>query len=782
MTKHLEKIRQQAQSLDKRERIKILMSFEELTIHRYLKQLFEKMYPHKIVEITHGSDEFGKDLVIVDQDIIKGYTAEAIIVVKGNIKGRTTGPVDKIKSQVEQAFAHPAKLKTIPQKTEVSGVVVIIIGEISKNAQERLEKELKAFGRNLYIHGLNTVADWFTNYYPQVFFVPEVINFFHKKFEGLETKHFFYRKGKNLSEYFVDPWIAKEALPQFDEENVASFIKKQFKRQKFPFSQLSLPSSHKKIMLVGGPGTGKSTCLAKLALDMFKEAYKTASHASYEKSIKVPILIEARKLLEVDDAEQLKDMYLQDIKDRCEVNVLMIDALDEVSPSYRNHVLKKSEEFSEKLNSDLIITTRKIDIVKDFDSRFQRYELLPFEFSQALKLLRKLVKDKTLLEILKDGLEKIKFQIPMVPLTLALLVDLVEQHKEVPASITELYNEFSDLVLGKLDKEKGIEVLFEYHIKRRFLTELAFKEFLQKDRLEISLEDYEIFLDDYAKEYGWEKEKLNQFVEEIRRIGIVSFKEQKVFFTHRSFLDYFAAFYIFEKREEFKDLEKEIVKYYFHDIWEDVAFFYIGLKKEISEGILNKIFNFGEDKLSIEISKLLTGRLLQAGWNSPIKIKEKGIKKGICFAPLIRERLLKMVEKEKVKVPKILIDFFIIFFCEVSYSSGFLFEPIRSVFKETLKDPSKDAIFVALYLLTAIRRLLNSEELKKPIDEILDKLSELEESKEDQARILVILELIDSEADGSFKKVIQSRLKKLVKKYPHVFKELFPQKRKGFRE
>jgi len=780
MTKYLEKIRQQAQSLDKRERIKILMSFEETDIHRYLKQLFEKMYPRKTVEITHGSDEYGKDLVMVEEDIIKGYAAEAIIVVKGNIKGKTTGPVDKIKSQVEQAFAHPAKLKTIPQKIEISGVVVIIIGEISKNAQERLEKELKSFGRNLYIHGLNTVVDWFTNYYPQVFFVPEVINFFHKKFEGLETKHFFYRKGKNLSECFVEPWIAKEALPQFDEENVVSFIKKQFKRQKFPFSQLSLPSSHKKIMLVGGPGTGKSTCLAKLALDMLKEAYNTASHASYEKSIKVPILIEARKLLKVDDVEQLKDMYY--IKDRCEVNVLMVDALDEVSPSYRNHVLKRSEEFSEKLNSSLIITTRKIEIVKEFDSRFQRYELLPFEFSQALKLLRKLVKDKTLLEVLKDGLEKIKFQIPMVPLTLALLVDLVEQHKEVPASITELYNEFSDLVLGKLDKEKGIEVLFEYHIKKRFLAELAFKEFLQKDKLEISLEDYEIFLDDYATKYGWEKEKLNQFVEEIRRVGILSFKEQKAFFTHRSFLDYFAAFYIFEKREEFKGLEREIVKYYFHDIWEDVAFFYIGLKKEISKGILNKIFNFGENKLSIEISKLLTGRLLQAGWNSPIKIKEKGIKKGISFAPLIREKLLKMVEKEKVKVPKILIDFFIIFFCEVSYSSGFLFEPIRTVFKETLKDPSKDAIFVALYLLTAIRRLLDFEELKIIINEILGKLSELEESKEDQARILVILELIDSETDGSFKKVIRGRLKRLVKKHPHVFKELFPQKRKGFRE
>ena len=87
-----------------------------------------------------------------------------------------------------------------------------------------------------------------------------------------------------------------------------------------------------------------------------------------------------------------------------------------------------------------------------------------------------------------------------------------------------------------------------------------------------------------------------------------------------------------------------------------------------------------------------------------------------------------------------------------------------------------------MYLLTAIRRLLDFEELKIIIDEILGKLSELEESKEDQARILVILELIDSETDGSFKKVIRGRLKRLVKKHPQVFKELFPKKRKGFRE
>ena len=73
---------------------------------------------------------------------------------------------------------------------------------------------------------------------------------------------------------------------------------------------------------------------------------------------------------------------------------------------------------------------------------------------------------------MRESLEKIQAQILLVPLSLMLLVELVEEHREVPASVTELYDRFFDMALGREDREKGIEVLFDYHIKKKFLAEL----------------------------------------------------------------------------------------------------------------------------------------------------------------------------------------------------------------------------------------------------------------------------------------------------------------------
>ena len=118
----------------------------------------------------------------------------------------------------------------------------------------------------------------------------------------------------------------------------------------------------------------------------------------------------------------------------------------------------------------MIISSRKIDIIKNPIPNFTHYELLPFEFNQALKLFQKLVVGDQELNDLKDALDKIKYQIPIIPLSLMLLLTFVEEKKEIPASVTELYDRFFDLVLGREDRSKGIEVLFEYFVKKRFLS------------------------------------------------------------------------------------------------------------------------------------------------------------------------------------------------------------------------------------------------------------------------------------------------------------------------
>jgi len=368
----------------------------------------------------------------------------------------------------------------------------------------------------------------------------------------------------------------------------------------------------------------------------------------------------------------------------------------------------------------------------------------------------------------------------MVPLSLMLLIELVEDNKEIPASVTELYDRFYDLMLGRWDKDKGINVLFEYFIKRSFLAELAFSEFLENKRLEISRKEFEEFFNDFTGRYNWDREKFKSFIKEIRRAGILDIRETVVF-RHRSFLDYFVARHIFDKRAEFENLNDLIVKIYFDNIWGDVVFFYIGLMREINETILNKIFSVKEKVLSICVDKFLIGRLLQGGWNSPTKTKYYGIEKAVTFAPVIREKFLKIAEKSKVRIPRIFADVLIMALSDFAFGSVFLSKEAKSLFNNLSIQLNEDSLSQMLYILWAIHRFLTPSELREAIDNFLETLSKVPDlSAEEQARSLLFLMTIEQK-DRTIVKTIKRKLDKLKKRYPETFRELLPHKRKGFR-
>jgi len=766
----------QAKALLKEKRKEILISFTEKDLHKHLKSLLNKMDPSAIVEITHGPEEYGKDIVMVREDKF-GKTTIGIVVKVGDIRGKTSGEVDKIKSQVEQAFAHSARLKAFVEDLPVSEVWIMMAGELSRNAHKRLKRELKS--RNIRIFDINWLISNFTDYYPQVFFEGKLMDFIQEKIQELETKHMFSQRGKNLSECFVEPLVATIEIPvKFDEDSLALIIPK----QKMPFLRLkSVLSSHRKIILAGDPGTGKSVALAKLSIDMLRKASTLVIRGESKQQIEMPILVPVSKFETFDDCETLIKKYIpSEIRDRFKISVLMVDGLDEVRPEHREEVLKRAEKFATQLNCSLIVTTRKVDIIKTSLPGFEKYEFLSFEFGRALKLFEKLVSDRQILNALKDGLEKIKFQISITPLSLMLLIELAENYKEIPASIAELYDRFSDIVLGRFDKEKGIEILFEYLIKKRFLSELAFKEFLEKKRLEIPREEFEVFLTGYAERYGWDKENLRQFISEIERAGILDFKK-KVAFRHRSFLDYFTAFYIYDKREEIENLDEFIMQIYFEDIWADTAFFYIGLKRDISNSMLEKMFVFEKEGLSAYVDKFLIGRLLQAAWHSPTKTKSYGIERAVAFASLIREKFLKIGEKSGVKIPRIFADFLIMVLSDLSFGSGFLLKEVKNLFNALSNQPSQDNLYKMLSLLWAIQRFLTLGELREAINNFSEALSKISKiSIEEKTKALLFLKII-ARNDKTIVKMIKRKIDKLRTKYPDTFRELLPRKKKGFR-
>ena len=79
---------------------------------------------------------------------------------------------------------------------------------------------------------------------------------------------------------------------------------------------------------------------------------------------------------------------------------MLIDALDEVPGDSRRKVIEQSIEYSNRLNAALVICSRNIDIVREETYRLERRELLPFEFSRAVDLFKRLVSNDRMLESL----------------------------------------------------------------------------------------------------------------------------------------------------------------------------------------------------------------------------------------------------------------------------------------------------------------------------------------------------------------------------------------------
>ena len=467
----------QARALRKDVRRRIIMDLKESDLHDLLGELFQAMERDYTVEVTHGPNEFGKDLVIVKSD---KFTSEVIgVVVKcGDIRGKTLGSVDElnnqiqtilskgderklreIRSQANQAKTHTATVKSTLVELPVSKVFVVLAGEFSNQGRRRLNTEL---GPEIEIFDIDWLIQNFTEFYPEVYFEGQAIDFIQKRILKLEEDHGLGEFGKNLSDYFVEPLIKTLSDPiNFDQISLED-IKIILNRKKLPFLRLgSISKRERKLVLLGDPGTGKTSALAKLAVEMYQRAFdlllRSPGKPGILSKIPVPVLITAKQILDLESIEVFLQTHFQaeTVAQRFDVEVLMVDGLDEIQAANRQSLIRKLDEFSGALDCSYILTSRKVDISNTLPQKYQKYELLPFEFGQALQLVSKLVSDEKTLAAIRDGLERIQAQILLVPLSLKMLVELIVTHKEIPASVTELYDRFFDMALDGGTKKRA---------------------------------------------------------------------------------------------------------------------------------------------------------------------------------------------------------------------------------------------------------------------------------------------------------------------------------------
>ena len=235
------------------------------------------------------------------------------------------------------------------------------------------------------------------------------------------------------------------------------------------------------------------------------------------------------------------------------------------------------------------------------------------------------IKSKRLLKSLKDT--GILNKLPQTPLTIALITIIFDEKEvEIPATITDLYRQFVDLLIGKYTTDNTFDII-EIGVKHRLLCYLA--KYLHTQRKQsISEEDFKKLILDYSSERGQliDAEKIVEDV--IINTGLL-FKNEygEIQFKHLSFQEYFTAYEIFHHNQGERIL---FVKNFNNPWWQNVAVFYAGMTKDAPE-LLNEIMNESEPKCFNDFlsNTIGMGKLLQALYNTPISNRQQGVDRGL---------------------------------------------------------------------------------------------------------------------------------------------------------
>ncbi len=268
-----------------------------------------------------------------------------------------------------------------------------------------------------------------------------------------------------------------------------------------PISGIEAVKQHKKLMVWGKPGAGKTTFLKYLAILCIEGDLLADS---------LPIFITLKDFAEADEKPDLLNYICQITNlERLEYKVstnklilieniisqgralILFDGLDEVREEDTKRVIRQIRGLSDKFyNNQFVITCRIAAKEYTFES-FTEVEVADFDQKQIFALAKKwfhakndLVKGQKFLEKLEEN--KPIFELATNPLLLTLLCLVFGESFDFPANRSELYKEGLDLLLKKWDAKRNIQrdvVYKNLSLQRKedLLSQIALITFENKD-------------------------------------------------------------------------------------------------------------------------------------------------------------------------------------------------------------------------------------------------------------------------------------------------------------
>jgi hypothetical protein len=480
----------------------------------------------------------------------------------------------------------------------------------------------------------------------------------------------------------------------------------------------------------GDAGTGKSTLLKQLG----KLAIK-ANHDKKEKTL--PLFIKPsdvqdcnysmeeaiEKLLIKDFGAEDLDKIFQDYH-----LLLLIDSIDEFEKVNQKKVLEDLNQLLSNTQCNFVISTRNYENLIDGCNTCVHHQtyLSNFDQRQVKQYLDNffkfdLAKSNQLWENLLEN--KILDRIPVTPLTISLVSILYEEKQyEVPATLTDVYDNFNQFLLGRVTVKSRLEFL-DINIKERVLSIYALEIIKTLNRQRKTKNEFIEFVKNFFSEKSItiSEELIPELLNSLTDGTGVLYLDDKgyITFKHDHFMEYYASREIFIKHNR-AELEDELIEKFTEYNWQNTAIFYSGRTKDMPEfltNLLKRVENYTNlNDCLLAISGL--GYILQSLWMTDSKIRKDGVIKGLDLL-LRADSRVKLLANEKVHFFEGIRDIDIAFMNLVWFFNHFnsiaIRDPLNLAFESIYNDlkTTSSTIFEhdkmsRLYQLFCIASTLNS--------------------------------------------------------------------------
>ena len=568
----------------------------ETELFEDLKQLF-KNKGFENVKITHGTSEFGKDLIFSKYDETFGEERWYAVIVKNKpatqndfMRGHEIG------DQIELALRIP-HTDVSGSKKNISLIFIVINGTVSNQATQIISEFIPAIVMPyIKIWDYQDLAGEINAYSKESFLdnlEPSLNTYIQSQIKVLSdisaSNNVFDLKLDDINQIFINvqTTYSKELRKM---NNYVSFDgkKDKYKEEDIEGSNEIL-NSNENFIIHGIPTSGKSLFLKRIGIKALKlNNVKSNAVFYFDLQNFKSELLDIHSLIN----EQFKSLTKGDSfnKDDYSKILLLFDSIDfikedeiriKIFTEIENYINLNPNEFS---SLQVVVATRNLEFLKSNNllANFKETELLPFNFNQALKLVKKIIphdeqKAHNFLKALKSSLLDTALQ--RTPLALTLMAILYRDDKidlkELPANIFELYNRFTDVYMDKWDNSKGISQLYKYEQTKNILAFIAFH-LHQRGINNINTEDLKLFLVELRTKYNYDElNDIDNFIIHLKsRNGVFHYDRLNdifLFFNHY-FQEYFSSLCIED------DEDSILIDNFFNSWWSNAIVFYCGKK------------------------------------------------------------------------------------------------------------------------------------------------------------------------------------------------------------